>query len=149
MSTRGIRNHNPGNIKDFDIPWKGILADDDRDADQKAENTFVVFCGPWWGIRAMAITIRNYSRRHGLQTIEGIIRRWAPAGDINPTDDYIEFVADAVGVHRGNKIDVEDFQKMRKIVQAIVRFENGEDPYTWQYEAGLILAGIEPKAEMT
>merc|ERR1711920_200619 len=28
---RGIRNNNPGNIKDFGIPWKGLVGKDDKD----------------------------------------------------------------------------------------------------------------------
>ena len=145
--SRGIRNFNPGNIKDFGIPWNGMMAYDDRDTAQKQESTFVVFRAPWWGIRATAIIIRNYQRRHGLKTIAEIINRWAPASDNNPVSDYAAFVAARVGTPSNYEIDAEDFSTMRAIVQAIVSFENGLDPYTWEYNTGLILAGIEPPAE--
>ena len=142
--SRGIRNNNPGNIKDFGIPWEGIMADDDRNAAQKSEKTFVVYRRPWWGIRAMAIIFRNYSRKHGLKTVSGMIKRWAPGSDNNPTDVYVQFVATHLSVRINEQIDVEDFAIMRLLVQAVTQFENGKDPYTWQYETGLILAGIEP-----
>lgn len=78
MTARGIRNFNPGNIKDVGIPWDGIAAWSDRTEEQKNESTFVVFRAPWWGIRAMAVILSNYATRHGLKTVQEIIGRWAP-----------------------------------------------------------------------
>lgn len=143
MIPRGIRNHNPGNIKDTGIAWRGILPRNERNADQVDEGTFVVFRGPWWGLRAMAMILRNYSVRHGIDTVAGIINRWAPGSDNNP-HGYAPFVARKLDVSVDDHIDVTDYDIMYRLLKAIVQFENGADPYSWEYQAGLILAGIEP-----
>ena len=75
--SRGLRNHNPGNIK-RGARWLGLMPESDMDDAQAAERTFCVFKAPWWGIRAIAIIIKNYRRKYGLNTIRGIINRWAP-----------------------------------------------------------------------
>lgn len=146
MTQRGIRNNNPGNIKDFGIPWEGILDREKQNAEQRAENTFVVFSGPWWGIRAIAKILLNYQTRHGLDTVHKIIDRWAPAGDSNEPERYARFVANHIGVHPHDPIDVTDYTTMLNLAQGIVWYENGTDPYTWEYITGLIMAGIEPPA---
>lgn len=151
MSTRGLRNFNPSNIKDFGIPWEGLADFNQRTPEQQTETTFCVFRAPWWGIRAMAITLRNYQRKHGLRTVEQIIGRWAPDGDNNPTAAYIRFITNHMNVKRNAELDLESFEDMFPLCQAIVWFENGRnimtDPYTWEYQTGLILAGIEPSTE--
>jgi len=146
MTSRGIRNFNPGNIKDFGIPWNGLAAPEQMTLEQKQEMTFCVFTGPWWGIRAIAVILKNYSARHGLNSIHKIISRWAPGSDNNNPARYALYVADMVGVSVYETIDVMDYETMRKLVAAIVQYENGSDPYTWEYNTGLIMAGIEPKA---
>lgn len=145
MIPRGIRNNNPGNIKSNSITWKGMMAEDDRTPEQKKEKTFVVFRGPWWGIRAMAVILRNYHRKHGLNTVSQIIYRWAPPADANPTCNYTNFVADHMLVDPDQELNLECFDTMRRLVRAICAFENGGTPYTWEFDAGLLLAGIEPK----
>ena len=145
MTSRGIRNFNPGNIKDFGIPWNGLAAPEQMTLEQKQEMTFCVFTGPWWGIRAIAVILKNYSARHGLNSIHKIISRWAPGSDNNNPARYALYVADLVGVSVYETIDVMDYETMRKLVAAIVQYENGSDPYTWEYNTGLIMAGIEPK----
>ena len=144
MTSRGIRNFNPGNIKDFGIPWNGLAAPEQMTLEQKQEMTFCVFTGPWWGIRAIAVILKNYSARHGLNSIHKIISRWAPGSDNNNPARYALYVADLVGVSVYETIDVMDYETMRKLVAAIVQYENGSDPYTWEYNTGLIMAGIEP-----
>ena len=143
--SRGIRNNNPGNIKDFGIPWEGLAADHERTPEQQKESTFCVFRGPHWGIRAMAIILRNYQKKHNLRTINQMMNRWAPKSDSNPIYQYTNYVAEKVGVGQNVSIDVDDFDTMLKLVRAITRFENGEDPYDCEYHTGLILAGIEPR----
>ena len=138
MTARGIRNNNPGNIKNFGTDWRG-MSEDSGD-----EETFVVFRGPWWGIRAMAVILRNYQKRYGLDTVEKIVNRWAPESDNNQPRRYTAFVARELGVDPWQHIDVTDYDTMRHLVQAITKFENGAEPYSWQYDAGLLLADIEP-----
>jgi len=82
---RGIRNHNPGNIRRSADPWQGLAKDQNDDA-------FFQFAEPKWGIRALARVLISYQDRHGLRTVRGIVSRWAPPVE-NKTSSYIDHVA--------------------------------------------------------
>lgn len=136
--TRGIRNHNPGNIERRGDPWQGMAED------QSADPRFIVFREAKWGIRALARVLITYQDRHGLDTVEGIINRWAPPGE-NKTGAYVAAVARRMGVGRTEKLDLQDYRTLRPLVEAIIHHENGVQPYSGaQIDAGLVLAGIEP-----
>jgi len=67
---RGIRNRNPGNIRRSGDRWKGL-------APLQTDPAFSVFETPVWGIRAMAVILRNYQKRYGLKSLAQLIGRWA------------------------------------------------------------------------
>ncbi|END3473480.1 structural protein [Salmonella enterica] len=119
---RGIRNNNPGNIRQGD-DWKGLVP-----KSQRTDKDFCQFTTPEYGIRAMIVILRNYQRKHGLNTISGIINRWAPTNE-NNTQAYIDSVAKATGAAPDQKVDTGDSRFMMKLLQAIIRHENGEQPY--------------------
>ena len=119
---RGIRNNNPGNIRWGD-DWKGLVPET-----QRTDKSFCQFTKPEYGIRAMIIILRNYQRRHGLNTVSGIINRWAPANE-NDTQAYINSVARCVSVTPDQKIDVTDSRVMIPLLEAIIKHENGAQPY--------------------
>ncbi|BBK36094.1 hypothetical protein STAQ_11720 [Allostella sp. ATCC 35155] len=118
---RGIRNHNPGNIDRGRDRWRGMAAD------QSADPRFVVFSEPEWGIRAIVRVLRSYRDRHGLDTVAGIVGRWAPPAE-NPTERYVAFVCDRLGVAPDQPLDIEDPVVLRTLVTAIVRKECGPGP---------------------
>ncbi len=119
---RGIRNNNPGNIRWGD-DWKGLVP-----KSQRTDKDFCQFITPEYGIRAMIVILRNYQRKHGLNTISGIINRWAPTNE-NNTQTYIDSVAKSTGVTPDQFIHTDDSRFMMKLLQAIIRHENGEQPY--------------------
>ncbi|MBQ0957028.1 structural protein [Serratia symbiotica] len=121
---RGIRNNNPGNIRWGD-DWKGLLPDK-----QRTDKSFCQFSTPEYGIRAMIIILRNYQKKHGINTISGIIHRWAPTSE-NDTQAYIDSVSQEVGVAPDQRIDVSDSRILMKLLQAIIRHENGSQPYSF------------------
>ncbi|EAS1940677.1 structural protein [Salmonella enterica subsp. enterica] len=132
---RGIRNNNPGNIRQGD-DWQGLVA-----KSQRTDKSFCQFTTPEYGIRAMIIILRNYQRRHGLNTVTGIINRWAPSNE-NNTQAYINSVAQATGVAPDQRIDTTDSRFMVKLLQAIIRHENGVQPYDFSvFVKALDLAG--------
>lgn len=88
MSTRGIRNNNPANIR-RGCNWKGL-------AKVQPDKDFCKFTTMTWGVRALLITLRTYVVKHNLHTVREIITRWAPPEDGNNTEKYIEFVEKAV-----------------------------------------------------
>lgn len=136
--SRGLHSNNPGNIRRDGTKWQGMAEDQSGDAE------FVVFDAPKWGIRAIARIIISYHDKYELNTIRGIIHRWAPPSE-NDTDAYVMDVATRVGVGADNTLDVTKYGVMRPLVEAIIHHENGSQPYGKDVlDAGLKLAGIEP-----
>ena len=88
MSTRGIRNNNPANIR-RGCNWKGLIR-------QQKDREFCQFVTMTWGVRALLVTLRTYVVKHHLHTVREIITRWAPPSDRNNTEKYIDFVEKAV-----------------------------------------------------
>jgi hypothetical protein len=88
MSTRGIRNNNPANIR-RGCNWKGL-------AERQTDKEFCQFTTMTWGVRALLVTLRTYVKKYNLHTIREIITRWAPPSDGNNTEKYIEFIEKAV-----------------------------------------------------
>lgn len=140
---RGIANNNPGNIRHGD-QWQGMA----KPAEQK-DRDFVTFTSASWGIRAMARTLISYKDKHGLNTVRGIINRWAPPVE-NNTGAYVNHVAALIGVSPDSQVDVYDYGVMRPLVEAIIKHENGPGPLknanTWYDDTtvieGLKLAGV-------
>lgn len=133
--SRGIRNNNPGNIRWGD-EWKGLVPQA-----QRTDKSFCQFISPEYGIRAMIIILRNYQRKHGLKTISQIIQRWAPPNE-NDTQAYISSVAQATGTDADKQIDLSDSRKLFPLLQAIIKHENGSQPYGYDvFVRALALAG--------
>ena len=125
---RGIRNNNPGNIREnqrVDYDWVGeSLVDSDLD--------FEEFSMPVYGIRAIARILKTYRTKYGINTIAGIISKWAPpTGDSgefeNDTQSYINSVSKRVGLLPNAPVD--DLH-IPDIIDAIIYHENGQQPYT-------------------
>lgn len=135
-TTRGIRNKNPGNIERGKDQWQGMAEDQSGDA------RFIVFTEPEWGIRAIAKLLLAYQTKHGLDTVAKIINRWAPPVE-NATGAYIDGVARMLGVATTQRIDVHEYRVMAVLVRAIIKHENGIQPYTDAViNEGLRRAGI-------
>lgn len=122
-SPRGERNNNPGNLIKGSSPWEGEVSG--------ADTRFASFATPEHGIRALGKNLLTYQDKHGIDTVEGIISRWAPASE-NDTRAYVSTVAKAVGVAPDAKIDLHDAKTLTGITKAIIGFENGRQPYTDQ-----------------
>ena len=141
--SRGIRNHNPGNIRKGD-PWQGLSpVQDDRD--------FCVFIAPKWGIRALARLLITYQDKHNIRTIRGIISRWAPSVE-NNTGAYIKaviaYASDDALVGPDEVIDLHQYPVLVALVRAIIHHENGYQPYDQAtIDEGLKLAGVVPPAK--
>lgn len=121
---RGFRNKNPMNIKDSSINWNG-------ETGQNLDTTFEEFENHSDGIRAGAKLLINYQGLYGLNTIEGLINRYAPPSDNNPTNEYVDYVAAKVGVSPNQPIDVKTH--LVELVKAIITFELGLNPYSTVY----------------
>ena len=134
MTARGIRNNNPGNIRHGDA-WQGL-------AEQQTDSSFCVFRSPEYGIRALAKVLLNYEKKYGLNTVRKVISRYAPSME-NDTESYIKSVAGQLGVDADEPITVRDKATLLVLVKAIIRHENGEQPYSNEILIkGLEMAGV-------
>lgn len=134
MIPRGIRNHNPGNIRHGD-KWPGLSV-------EQTDSSFCVFDAPEYGIRALAKILLNYERKYGLNTVRKIINRYAPEVE-NDTVSYVASVAGQLGVTADEVIDISDMAVMLVLVKAIIRHENGCQPYDNEVLIkGIRMAGV-------
>lgn len=122
MEPRGIRNNNPLNIRKGNN-WKG-------ERPNQTDKSFEEFQTMEMGIRAGFKLLKNYITGYGgktkpYDTIEKVIRRWAPPTE-NATEKYIQFVADDAGLHRYQKIDFRNKSVMVRIVDAMIFVECGQ-----------------------
>lgn len=126
---RGVRNNNPGNIRQSGTPWVGQAPGNDP--------AYVTFATPEAGIRAMGKNLLTYQDTYGLNTISSIVSRWAPASE-NDTASYIRTVSKAMGVKPDSALNLRDPDTMGKLIGAMIRVENGKQPYTdAQLQAGI------------
>ena len=143
---RGIRNNNPGNIKDFGIPWVGLASDDEKTNDQLEEKVMCVFSEPEFGIRAMGVDLQTKQRKYrDCRNVRGIIERYAPKdADRNKTEEYIYFVSGKMKVDHKQTVSVKDYDTVYAMVSAMIEFENGIDnPYPVEtMDKGLMMSGI-------
>jgi hypothetical protein len=123
---RGIRNNNPLNIRKNNIEWQGAVGDD---------GAFVQFDDAVNGIRAAARVLKTYRDKYGLNSVAGIISRWAPPNE-NNTQAYIDSVSQKVGVAGHETLSDEDYPNL---IRAMIYHENGKQPY----DVALINDGFE------
>jgi hypothetical protein len=135
---RGIRNNNPGNIREIKSDgtrWVGERATDD-------DPLFEEFDTMAHGVRALARILRTYQRVHGLKTVRGIIGRWAPACE-NDTAAYVRHVADRMRADPDAPINLAVPGRLADLVAAVIDHECGyrKDGSPW-VSTPTILAGV-------
>lgn len=86
---------------------------------------FKSFATPEDGVRSVAHLLKVYQDKHGLNTLEGIINRWAPPTDKNDTAGLIKRASQVTGFGANQKIDLHDTATMEKVVEAMIRGEQG------------------------
>ncbi|MCV6589738.1 MAG: hypothetical protein OIF57_11980 [Marinobacterium sp.] len=96
-------------------------------ADQSDDPRFIVFSAPEYGVRAIARIIKTYERKYGINTVRGLVNRWAPPSE-NNSDAYAQHVAQLLGVNPDMQLTLTDHLQL--IVKAIIHHENGQQPYS-------------------
>lgn len=137
---RGIRNHNPLNIRlNPANRWQGRI-----EPERNTDGAFEQFEGPVWGLRAGAVLIIAHYDRRGADTIRKLVRIWAPPSE-NDTEAYAAFVARETGFPADQRLDFHRAEHLRPVLIAVIRMENGQQPYTdAQIDAALVRAGVLP-----
>jgi len=128
---RGIRNNNPLNIKEGNN-WQGERTDN-------IDPVFEEFEHPKYGFRAGAKLIRNYEKFYGLNSVRGIITKFAPSSE-NDTENYIAFVAKEIGTNSSNTLNLWDDELMAKMIHAMSIMENGRHYSLSDARKGVALA---------
>ena len=107
--------HNPGNIRSWGkLPRVGGFAQFPDEAS---------------GIRAMAQQLRLYKQR-GIDTIGGIVNKYAPAGDGNKVAAYIRDVVNRTGYAADQHLNTSDSGVLSKLIAAMTKHENSNSTYT-------------------
>ena len=108
MTSRGIRNNNPLNIRRSKDQWKGM-------AEAQTDGAFVQFKTMEWGWRAaFYLLTRTYYHKYRLYTIRGIISKWAPPNE-NNTQRYIDNVSKLTGILPDEPLGIPSDQPSRWI----------------------------------
>ena len=120
---RGIRNHNPLNIRRSKDQWRGM-------AEVQSDRAFVQFKSLEYGWRAaFYLLTRTYYHKYRLYTIRGIISRWAPPQDNNDTSAYIANVSRLTGIDPDEPIGIPSEKPSRWMAVGVAMAiqENGID----------------------
>lgn len=116
--SRGARNNNPLNLTTLPQgQWAGQTG---------ADGKFAVFSTPEAGIAAADKNLQSYATNHGINTLTGIINRWAPAGDgTNNPQAYIATVAKDAGIDPTAPLDLSDPKVRAVILHSMAKVEMG------------------------
>lgn len=121
LNTSGYKGCNPLNVKVFGNKWKGLIGQDERG--------HAIFARPEDGIRAGVKVIQTYAHKYGLNTIEGILSRFAAADSLT-MGAYVDNVSHASGYAPDEPLDVKNPEVFKKIIPAMIRQEIGDVPYS-------------------
>lgn len=114
-NTLGVRNHNPGNLRD-------------------ASNTtgknggFSTFASDHDGLAAMARQLMLYGDR-GNNTPRGFLHTYAPSSE-NNARAYIDDVTSRTGFGAGQRLDLHNPEVLKTLMASMIRHEQGYQPYT-------------------
>lgn len=135
---RGLRNNNPLNIEagNFTQGQPGFSGSDGR---------FAKFASMEGGVGAANKLLDTYQNKHGLNTVNGILSRWAPTSDGNNVSAYAQNVSKQLGIDPNAPIPPE----MRpQLIAAMAKHENGRPIDLGQVQAALQPQG-QPQAPVT
>lgn len=112
---RGIRNNNPGNLR----AW----------GDTPRINGYAHFGTPAAGLAAMVENLQAQQSVHGLDTIAGIIGKWAPPSE-NNTAAYIADIVKQTGFGANQHLDLTDKKTVAPLVSGIIKHEGNSTGYS-------------------
>ncbi len=116
--TLGVRNNNPGNIEfNRRNDWVGQTG-------RGEGGRFAAFDSPENGVRAIGRLLQTYDRQ-GVNTLSGIVHKWAPAADNNDVAAYLRTLQRATGMTANQKIDLQDPSTLQAVIRGIITQENG------------------------
>lgn len=119
---RGLRNNNPGNL---------IAAPNSTGYDYGNDHRYVKFGSSRDGIAAMSRQLM-LDAEDGLNTFDGLLRKYAPAKAKNNTQGYIDRVSKGTGFGPHESLNMHDPNVLAKVIPHMIKVENIEQPYSYQ-----------------
>lgn len=119
---RGIRNNNPGNL---------IAAPNTTGRDYGNNHYYAQFANSRDGIAAMSRQLM-LDAENGFNTIDDLMRKYAPAKSGNNTQGYIDRVSKGTGFGPYEKLNMHDPDVLGKIMPHMIKVENIEQPYSYE-----------------
>lgn len=133
LDRRGVRNNNPGNLRGA---YFGAVGSD---------GSFAQYATPADGISALTKQLVRYyegkTTGSPLRTVRDIIKTYAPDSE-NNTDAYVKAVSQSLGVDPDTELDLKNPDVMTKFADAIIKHENGGNPYSMQYLRGAVSGAV-------
>ena len=117
MTTRGLRNNNPGNIRISNTKWQGEIQ-------PSKDKSFKQFQSMPYGFRALIKLLQNYQKLYHCKTVPDFIKRWAPDNE-NDTAAYIRSVCKQMQIPTTHIINADDRDTMVAFASAVSFQENG------------------------
>ncbi len=106
-------NRNLLNIRYFGgEKFKGFIGVD--------KHNHIIFAHAAYSVRAGALILKAYEEKHGIRTVEDMIRRFAEGNQ----EQYISFVCKHLGVKPKQKISLK--KNLHKLLPIMIKFETGE-----------------------
>lgn len=141
-NSRGERNNNPLNMNY--VGQRNSVLEDGKGA------RFAKFNTPYDGLSATVNQLLRYydgkTTGKKLQTVEDIIKTWAPSSDNNNTSGYINRVADELGVSPSQTLDLRDPNVIKALMHSMSKVEIGK---SLPYSDSLIMAAINGTGDPT
>lgn len=114
MSTRGINNNNPLNIRIVaNQSWLG-------EKNPNTDGSFEQFNSVEYGIRAGLLLLLNYKYKYKKDTIAEIIETFAPSNE-NDTNGYINFVSNRTKIDKNKILEISEY---KEVIKAMIFQEN-------------------------
>ena len=132
--TRGMRNNNPLNLSYRN--GQGAIGTDGR---------FGVYGTMEAGVAADTKQLLLYQDRDGLNTVRGIISKWAPKTDGNDVASYVAQVSKQMGVDPDAPLNLHDTTTAQSLVMAMARRESGMNLDTGVAQRGVAMALGQPQ----
>tara|TARA_Y100000593_G_scaffold92743_1_gene185313 strand:- start:214 stop:2220 length:2007 start_codon:yes stop_codon:yes gene_type:complete len=110
----GQRINNPFNIRQANQDFLGETGE---------ESGFVSFESSPFGVRAADKVLTTYGRDYGINTIRGLINRFAPPSE-NDTRGYINYISSQLGIDPDAEIDLSDPDLRSRILSPMAMLES-------------------------
>ena len=138
--SRGDRNNNGGNLD-----HSKMSAQQAARREGGAKGRFAVFDTPELGLRALAVQLKRYANA-GENTVYKIISKYAPAKE-NNTTAYMHSVSKNLNVGIHDKLNLCNPELLKKLMTAVIKHENGYNPYSQQKIADAAIFGTQHRGK--